>query len=78
MVDTVRFLPKGDSMHKQRKKSDVKVIRVRPEKLAEVMGGRVNSAVDCAVDCGAVDCAVDCGAVDCGAIDCGTAVKRSL
>jgi hypothetical protein len=61
-------------MHKQRKKSDVKVIRVRPEKLAEVTGGRVNSAVDCAVDCGAVDC----GAVDCGAVDCGTAVKRSL
>ena len=45
-------------MHKLRKKSDVKVIRVRPEKLAEVMGGgRVNCAIECAADCGAVECA---------------------
>jgi hypothetical protein len=57
-------------MHKLRKKSDVKVIRVRPEKLAEVMGGaRVNCAIECAADCGAVDCA---------AVNCSTAPKRSL
>ena len=39
-------------MHKQRKKTDVKairkMIRVRPEDLAEVTGGDVKCAVDCA------------------------------
>jgi hypothetical protein len=45
-------------MKKLGKKSDVKMIRVRPEKLAEVTGGgRVNCAIECAADCGAVECA---------------------
>jgi hypothetical protein len=67
-------------MLKRRKKSDVKVIRVRPERLAEVTGGgRVNSAVDCAVECASVECAsVECAAVECAAVDCAVAVKRSL